>query len=101
VAEHADWAAMIEAGKWDEVAEAAKKAHASKRDKAADAGTDVHALIETYIKSCIETNKGIALAHNVNELPQVSKFIDWAMQNGVVFYESEKKLYSPSEKFAG
>lgn len=78
----------------------ARTAHAKKRDKAADAGTDVHALIETYIKSCIE-NGGVAQAHLVNELPQVSKFVDWAMANKVIFHESEKQLYSPTHKFAG
>lgn len=83
------------------VLEEARTAHAKKRDKAADQGTDVHAQIETYIKSCIETNKGVALAHSTDEAPQASKFVDWAMTNGAVFHESEKKLYSPLHKFAG
>lgn len=78
----------------------AKNAHAQKRDKAADAGTDIHALIEIYIKLCIE-NGGVAQGHEINEQPQVSKFVDWALSNNVVFYESEKRVYSPIEKFAG
>ncbi len=85
-----------------EILEAARTAHAKKRDKAADQGTDVHAEIETIIKTLIS---GKALREGDGELPgfssQAQKFFKWATDNNVVFHESEKKMYSVEHKFAG
>ena len=78
----------------------ARTAHAKKRDKAADAGTDVHALCEEYIKSCIAQG-GEAGKAGAGDNEQVRKFVKWAQDNKVVFGESEKKVYSPIEKYAG
>jgi|SRR5665213_73109 len=83
------------------VLDEAKTAHARKRDKAADSGTDTHAQIEIIIKDVIERNDGKIVEGLKNDSPQVQKFIDWAVTNKVVFHESEKKVYSPSEKYAG
>jgi len=64
------------------------------RADAADKGTDMHEKLETYIKSCIETNKGIPLAHSTDETSQVSGFADWSMENVKRFIFSEKNTYS-------
>jgi hypothetical protein len=82
-----------------DVIKEARTAHAKKRDKAAGQGTDVHAEIEKYIKSCIAD--GVTHAHSVNEAHQVSRFVDWAMTNAVVFHDSERVLHSVEHKFAG
>lgn len=77
----------------------ARTAHAKKRDKAADQGTDVHAEIEGIIKTALGSGGKIVDTPVVNN--QAKLFIDWAKTNDVTFYESEKKLYSPTHKFAG
>lgn len=74
----------------------AKTAHAKKRDKAADQGTDVHTEIEKWIKDAIEGRVSL-----LNENKQVQKFITWAVENNVQFHESEKKMYSVEHRFAG
>lgn len=72
----------------------ARFAHFDKKNKAADAGTDMHEELEKYIKSCIETNSGIPLAHSVGEIVQVSIFVDWALANIKRFIVSEGYCYS-------
>lgn len=84
----------------NELLETAKKAHTLKRDKAAKQGTDIHAIIENRIKEAIEVG-GIINGHELNEEFQVSNFIDWAMNNKVVFLESEKRVYSIKHFTAG
>ncbi len=83
--------------------EKAKTAHAKKRDKAADQGTDIHSLCEEYIKACIARggSAGSAGAGDKASNEQLMKFVVWAQDNKVIFHESEKKLYSPTHKFAG
>lgn len=80
-----------------EVLEAARTAHAKRRDKAASQGTDVHAEIETIIKAYIKGE-----TPEVQEVSaQAKKFVLWAAENKVAFHESEKKLYSEKHRFAG
>jgi hypothetical protein len=55
---------------------AARKAHAKKRDKAADDGTDLHALIEDYVN-------------------------EWAMVEDIRFIAAEQRLYSRDLGIAG
>jgi len=77
----------------EEVCEAAKNAHRMKRDKAAESGTDIHAVIEERIKDAIKNTNGIINGHDVNEEKQVSNFVEWTMNNKVKFLESEKRVY--------
>lgn len=77
----------------------AVKAHIKKKEAAGERGTDVHALIEEYIKLCIE-HGGNALTAHRND-PMVQKFIDWAMLNNIRFLASEKQVYSRELWFAG
>ena len=80
------------------VCEAAKSAHAKKRDKAADSGTDVHASVENYVRECILKHSGHPLATYDESLNQ---FVSWANDEGIRFIESEKKLYSRDLALAG
>jgi hypothetical protein len=72
----------------------AYRAHNTKKEDAAEAGTDMHAELEKYVKTCIETNGGIPLAHSVNETKQVSVFTEWSMANIERFLWSEAHCYS-------
>lgn len=68
----------------------ATTAHSKKKEDAADQGTDIHALVEAYVKDCIITNEGIA---KKDGLDIIRPFIDWAILNGVRFLASEQKFY--------
>lgn len=78
------------------VCEQAKTAHNRKRDSAAEAGTDIHALCEQYILSTLgecEAPKDVP--------DQVTHFIKWAEDNKIKFHASEKKVYSVNHFTAG
>ncbi len=79
----------------------AYKAHNEKKKDSATAGTDMHALLEEYVKSCVETNKGIPLAHSVGETEQVSAFVDYSLQNIEQFLFSEGHTYSEKHWLGG
>lgn len=77
----------------------AVKAHTKKKDDAAEKGTDVHALVETYIKRCISEHGGKPeVLTFVNE---VGRFAAWAMQNNIRFLSSETPTYSKEWFVAG
>ncbi len=97
-----DTGASFSDGNLDEVLKEAKTAYAKKRDKASEQGTDIHSEIEGVIKKWIEQNSGwpTDMATNLYT-DQTQKFITWASDNNVQFHESEKRLYSPTHKFAG
>jgi hypothetical protein len=73
---------------------AARFAHYNAKNEAADKGVDMHAELEKYVQSCIETNAGIPLAHTVNEHKAVSSFVDWALEHVEKFLLSEANVYS-------
>lgn len=74
--------------------EKAVSAWSKVRDTAATKGTDMHAVLEGYVNTCITENKGIPLAHSVNETPQLSAFVDWSMISVKQFVFAEKYTYS-------
>jgi len=78
----------------------ASKAHSKKKTDAGNRGTDVHALVEDYIKRCINDNGGVAIEESSGD-PMADKFIQWARSNDVIFHESEKKMYSEKLWLAG
>lgn len=78
-----------------ETAEEARKAFAKKRDKAADLGTQVHAMVEEYI------NCKIAGLDYFTDNEQVQHFIDWANKHNVEFIASEEQVYSEKLFVAG
>lgn len=78
-----------------DVLEEARKAFATKRDKAADLGTAVHAEIEEYI------NARIAGLDYFSENEQVNHFKRWAERHNVEFLASEEQVYSKELFVAG
>ncbi len=74
------------------------RAHDKAKKDAGEHGTDLHALAEEYIKTCIETNDGKPLQAAPKEL---EKFVEWAVKENVRFLESEKKVYSAIHWYAG
>ena len=84
----------------DEILKEARVAHTKKKEEAGSKGTDVHALVEKYIKDCIALNRGEALAHETED-KMLLEFIKWAITNKVTFLESEKKIYSKEWFVAG
>ncbi len=91
---------------WSKLIEDSMKAHAKKRDKAAESGTDVHLEIEGYIKECIEKYHGYVIPKLKEALEgkitkQTNHFITWALKNAVKFLESEKVVYDKDLFLAG
>lgn len=72
----------------------AYRAHNEKKELSAEEGTDMHALLEVYVKECIVNNKGVPMAHSVGEAKQVSLFVDWALVNVKKFWASEVHMFS-------
>lgn len=97
---HVDWEQMIASGRWKELVNEARYAHVKKKEQAGTDGTDVHALIEILINDAINNNAGF-IDQSEHDIPQVSKFIEWASSNKVRFLASEKRLVSSSLWIAG
>lgn len=84
-----------------EVLKEARSAHRKKKETAGDAGTQVHALCEAYIRGLIEKCDGKAndakyLEATDKGIKQFQHFIEWARTNNVKFLEAEKSVYSKS-----
>jgi hypothetical protein len=94
LAEHADWTAMIEEGKWSEIVKEARVAHRKKKESAGEWGTEVHTQAEEYINYCIEKEGGMAGTPFPKDYPKINHFIKWAADNKVKFLASEKHVYS-------
>lgn len=82
-----------------EVLEQAVNAYARKRDDGAQKGTDTHALVEEYVKKCIENTNGVPALIPDNE--SIQPVVDWAQKEDIRFLASEIKLYSKSLWVAG
>jgi hypothetical protein len=78
----------------------ARKAHAMKRDKAADKGTAVHEAIEQIVLDWIKDHNGTPQALEVPDR-RVQTFIEWAINNDITFKASEVKVYSEKHWYAG
>jgi hypothetical protein len=103
VKENAD-AVDIESGfdleVWGRILEEARTAYARKRDKAANKGTDTHALVEKYINRMISDHEG--KPQNINDVNNpIQPFIDWAIENVERFIAAEQRLYSEEYGYAG
>jgi len=77
---------------WDVLLEEARTAHARKRDKAAVKGTDLHALLEEYVKECLK-NGGEPYVEITGD-KKVIRFSEWAYEFVDVFLWSEAHCYS-------
>ena len=81
----------------------AKQAHRRKKEDAGEKGTDLHALVEEYVKMCIAANT-TAITFPPSDLPKfepIVEFIRWAQTNKIRFLESEKRMYSRNWRLAG
>lgn len=79
----------------------AVKAHTKRKEAAGDAGTDMHAEVEEYIKHMLADFDGVAQKVNPGFSAGAQKFIDWAVANGIKFLASEKQVYSKEWFCAG
>ena len=68
----------------------ARKEHENKKNKAGNFGTELHKLIEDYIKKGNE----VLLFGNNDLKVAYGNFIKWAKDNKVKFLEAEKNVYS-------
>lgn len=85
---------------FDSVLEEARTAHTKKRDTAAEAGTDLHGLVEEYVGHSIEVNGGKPSPQYVGTEP-ITAFIEWAQKQDIRFIATEQRLYSKSLWVAG
>lgn len=69
-------------------------AHAEKMDISAEAGTDMHSLLEDYVNLCLDTNSGRPVVLNGQEDDKVTLFANWASENVEEFLYSEAHVYS-------
>lgn len=84
---------------WEALCKEARCAHRKKKEKAGEQGTDVHALVEAYVKGLIEKCDGYArqadyLPATDKGIKQFQNFIQWARENNVRFIESEKHVHN-------
>ena len=77
----------------------AVKAHNKKKTDAGSKGTDVHAEVEEYIKTCISAGGTAQFIVPNDEM--LLKFIAWAVNNTVKFLASEQRVYSKEWFVAG
>ncbi len=104
---------------------AARTIHTKRKKEAASTGTSAHEWIEQYIKASIANDEYTKLITQTNEyrkskgldllptaifpLPKAEKetkiitdqFVQWVADNKIKFLESEKKMYSRANWYAG
>src|SRR4051812_25574504 len=66
--------------------EEARTAHRRKKEEAADKGTDLHAIVEAWVKQCIDSALG---APSVPAPEPIQAFASWAQKEGIRFIASE------------
>lgn len=69
-------------------------AHTKKLKDSAKDGTDMHAIMESYVKMCIDTNNGIPLNILDSTDTKLNIFIDWSLKHVKRFLWSEVHCYS-------
>lgn len=69
-------------------------AHTKKLKSSAKDGTDMHAVMEEYVKLCINTNSGKPLSIAENKDEKLKILIDWSLKNVNKFLWSEAHCYS-------
>lgn len=82
----------------DRTLEEARTAHAKKKEKAGEHGTDTHKAVEVYITKSIETNSGKPITLTVES---IEPFCKWAVENVDHFLFSERKMFDPENFIAG
>lgn len=77
----------------------ARFAHFVDKNDKAERGTDMHAIMEEYVKRCINENHGIPFPvfdslENEKDDIKLQNFVNWATSNVIAFLFSEKNVYS-------
>ncbi len=70
--------------------EEARTAHTKKKDKAAEHGTDAHALVEKWILMCIELADGKPMIGSYHDT--IAPFAKWAFENVDHFLFAERRM---------
>lgn len=78
-----------------ELLDDAKKAHTKRKEARGLAGGDTHSQLEDIIKEAIEFSDGYIQRPLIEQPPQISQFIDWAIENKAKFLVSEQVMYHP------
>lgn len=89
---------------WESDLQEAVKAHTKKKEAGGAKGTDLHSIVEGYVKNCIVAGGHafpIMLGQDTN--PGFHQFVKWACDNSVQFLASEKRVYNddPDLWYAG
>lgn len=71
----------------------AYRAHTTQLHSAAISGTDMHAVMERYVKACIDKNAGVPLKGSTVD-PKLALFVTWALSHVKRFLWSEVNCYS-------
>lgn len=72
----------------------ARFAHYNDKNTKAEAGTDMHAELEEYVKMCIEKNEGKPVETEAGGAKAVQLFSKWSVKNVEKFIASEGHCYS-------
>jgi hypothetical protein len=75
------------------------RAHDSLVNKAATAGTDRHALGESWVRDCIDNLDSKPLSDNFD--PEIESFVEWSRKNIKRFLWSESHCYSEKHWLGG
>lgn len=90
-----------EGGDLENVFRAAEVAHTKKKEAAGTHGTDAHALVELYVKACIDGNNARPLPLAEETENSIKPFIDWAQENVETFLFSERRMFNKDLFIAG
>lgn len=86
---------------WNLLLEEARTAHTKKKEAAGEHGTDTHALVEEYIKDCIDNGEGEPLYNFQIIMHKIKPFVDWACENVDHFLFSERRMANKDLFIAG
>lgn len=72
----------------------AYSAHTKKLQSSAKDGTDMHSIMEEYVKLCLETNSGVPIPLLNNQDKKLAILVGWSLKNVKRFLWSEAHCYS-------
>ena len=81
--------------------EEACRQHSIRKEKAADTGSQVHNWIEAFAKAKREGSETPAIPEGKNVQNGVNAFLDWFIENDVVFETNERLVYSRAHDYVG
>jgi len=91
----------MEVGEYLALLDNAYSAHAKNLKKTAQGGTDLHYLLEQYVKECIERNSGVPLSPIEETAEVIIPFIDWSVDNVEKFLWSEGYCFDEDRAIGG